>query len=233
MERQSNKQIKIWIDGVWTLEDFTMEDVKAGQTFKLDGQEYVALGDGYIDKGVPTIDCRAPYPQFDDDTLDGFQPTPTDQICTKCREVADCLHDETDCERCDQPWWFRTSPEFMESRIAAPTSDESWDTVFLSVARSIANLSKCASRQFGAVIVKDRRILSTGFNGAPTRTTLCQKPEATCPRQLLGMKKVDPLHDQETKVISLIGTGRGCFNDGKYISTVQMEDSVWHIFEVV
>lgn len=47
------------------------------------------------------------------------------------------------------------------------------DKNFINVAREIATASKCVSKQVGAVIVKDGRILSTGYNGTPAGYTNC------------------------------------------------------------
>ena len=46
-----------------------------------------------------------------------------------------------------------------------------WDDRFMEMARTIANWSSCyqPNRKIGAVIVKDKRILTTGYNGAPTK----------------------------------------------------------------
>ena len=41
------------------------------------------------------------------------------------------------------------------------------DKIFINIATEIASASKCVSKQVGAVIVKDGRILSTGYNGTP------------------------------------------------------------------
>ncbi len=41
------------------------------------------------------------------------------------------------------------------------------DKNFINIAKEIASASKCVSKQVGAVIVKDGRILSTGYNGTP------------------------------------------------------------------
>ena len=41
------------------------------------------------------------------------------------------------------------------------------DTNFINIAKELASASKCVSKQVGAVIVKDGRILSTGYNGTP------------------------------------------------------------------
>ncbi len=57
-----------------------------------------------------------------------------------------------------------------------------WDTYFMTLARDISTRSTCTRRQVGALIVKERRILSTGYNGAPTGLVHCT-PE-TCLRTL-------------------------------------------------
>jgi len=47
------------------------------------------------------------------------------------------------------------------------------DKNFINIATEIASASKCVSKQVGAVIVKDGRILSTGYNGTPPGYTNC------------------------------------------------------------
>lgn len=47
------------------------------------------------------------------------------------------------------------------------------DKNFINIAHEIATASKCVSKQVGAVIVKDGRILSTGYNGTPSGYTNC------------------------------------------------------------
>ncbi len=47
------------------------------------------------------------------------------------------------------------------------------DKIFIKIAGEIASASKCVSKQVGAVIVKDGRILSTGYNGTPAGYTNC------------------------------------------------------------
>ena len=49
------------------------------------------------------------------------------------------------------------------------------DRNFLNIAHEIASASKCVSKQVGAVIVKDGRILSTGYNGTPAGYTNCSE----------------------------------------------------------
>lgn len=47
------------------------------------------------------------------------------------------------------------------------------DQNFINIAKEIASASKCVSKQVGAVIVKNGRILSTGYNGTPAGYTNC------------------------------------------------------------
>ena len=47
------------------------------------------------------------------------------------------------------------------------------DENFINIALELATASKCVSKQVGAVIVKDGRVLSTGYNGTPAGFTNC------------------------------------------------------------
>ena len=47
------------------------------------------------------------------------------------------------------------------------------DKSFINIAKEIAFASKCVSKQVGAVIVKDGRVLSTGYNGTPNGYQNC------------------------------------------------------------
>jgi dCMP deaminase len=49
------------------------------------------------------------------------------------------------------------------------------DKNFINIAHEIASASKCVSKQVGAVIVKDGRILSTGYNGTPAGYINCSE----------------------------------------------------------
>lgn len=48
-----------------------------------------------------------------------------------------------------------------------------WDEYFLGIADLVSKRSTCLRRYVGAVLVKDKRILATGYNGAPSRITHC------------------------------------------------------------
>ena len=58
-----------------------------------------------------------------------------------------------------------------------------WDEYFLGIADLISKRSTCLRRSVGAVLVKDKRILATGYNGAPSKITHCEA--AGCIREKL------------------------------------------------
>ena len=60
-----------------------------------------------------------------------------------------------------------------------------WDIYFLLLAQVAAMRSTCLRRRVGAVLVRDRQILSTGYNGAPRGVSHCE--EVGCLRERLGI----------------------------------------------
>lgn len=58
----------------------------------------------------------------------------------------------------------------------------SWDVYFLRIARLVAERSTCSRRQVGAVIVQNKRILATGYNGAPKNVPHCFEKPGGCLR---------------------------------------------------
>jgi len=56
-----------------------------------------------------------------------------------------------------------------------------WEEYFMDITRLVAKRGTCLRRQVGAVLVKDKRILATGYNGAPSGVPHCQ--EVGCLRE--------------------------------------------------
>jgi len=48
-----------------------------------------------------------------------------------------------------------------------------WDSYFINIALAVAERSTCDRAQVGAVLVRDKRILTTGFNGSPSGLPHC------------------------------------------------------------
>ncbi len=61
----------------------------------------------------------------------------------------------------------------------------SWNSYFMDIAILVARRSTCLRRAVGAVLVKDRRILATGYNGAPGGVPHCA--ETGCLREKLNV----------------------------------------------
>lgn len=62
----------------------------------------------------------------------------------------------------------------------------SWDQYFVSIVTRVATRSTCRRRHVGAVIVKEKRILATGYNGAPSGLKHCL--EVGCLREDAGIE---------------------------------------------
>ena len=65
---------------------------------------------------------------------------------------------------------------------------DKWDQRFMQMAFTIADWSSCfrAGRSIGCVIVKDKRIMTTGYNGAPAGIKTC-RDKGECLRDKLGI----------------------------------------------
>jgi dCMP deaminase len=70
--------------------------------------------------------------------------------------------------------------------MALENSRPSWDDYFMDITRLVAKRTTCLRRAVGAIIVKDKRILATGYNGAPANVRHCQ--EVGCMRQQLNVE---------------------------------------------
>lgn len=81
------------------------------------------------------------------------------------------------------------------------TERPSWDAYFMQIAHLVKTRATCPRRQVGAVIVKERRILATGYNGAPRGLAHCP-PEG-------------PLHDWPD----------GCMRAGHCIRSLHAEQN--------
>lgn len=61
----------------------------------------------------------------------------------------------------------------------------SWDDYFMEMTKLTATRSSCLRRHVGAVLVKDTRVIATGYNGAPAGVTHCEV--TGCLRQKLNV----------------------------------------------
>ena len=56
-------------------------------------------------------------------------------------------------------------------------------SIFLDVAETISQMSHCVSHKVGAILVKDKRIISTGYNGTPKGFLNCDEVNTNTSRE--------------------------------------------------
>lgn len=99
----------------------------------------------------------------------------------------------------------------------------SWDEYFMKLAHEVATRTTCMRRAVGAIIVKDRRILASGYNGVPTGLTHCS--ETGCLRQELGVPSGQRheicrgLHAEQNAIIQAARYGIDISDSSIYITT--------------
>ncbi len=90
----------------------------------------------------------------------------------------------------------------------------SWDEYFMEMAAVTAKRSTCLRRQVGAVIVKDKHIVATGYNGAPRGLDHCGEREDGCLRIAKGVPSGEKhelcraLHAEQNAIIQAATLGQ-------------------------
>lgn len=86
-----------------------------------------------------------------------------------------------------------------------------FDKAYLRIAKEWGKLSHCNRRQVGAVIVKDRMIISDGYNGTPTGfENPCEDEE--------GYTKWYVLHAEANAILKVAGSTQSCRDATLYIT---------------
>lgn len=67
----------------------------------------------------------------------------------------------------------RFNVKILRSQDMYKYTRPSWTEYFLDIAKAVGRRSTCFRRRYGAIIVKDRIIISTGYNGAPRGEANC------------------------------------------------------------
>ena len=89
----------------------------------------------------------------------------------------------------------------------------SWDEYFMQMAELTAKRSTCLRRNVGAIIVKDKHIIATGYNGAPKGLPHCEELGG-CLRQKLGVPSGErhelcrALHAEQNAIIQAATLGQ-------------------------
>ncbi|WP_435354984.1 deoxycytidylate deaminase [Emticicia sp. SJ17W-69] len=77
-----------------------------------------------------------------------------------------------------------------------------FDDIFMDLAKNLALRSHCVKAQVGAVLTKDTRIISIGYNGPPAHTHNCDEefPHDGCPRDSKGSCSL-ALHAEQNAIL--------------------------------
>lgn len=78
----------------------------------------------------------------------------------------------------------------------------SFDVIYMELAQKLAQRSHCVKMHVGAVLTKDTRIVSLGYNGPPAGTHNCdvEWPEEGCPRDSKGSCSL-ALHAEQNAIL--------------------------------
>ncbi len=99
----------------------------------------------------------------------------------------------------------------------------SWDEYFMEMAELTAKRSTCMRRSVGAVIVKDRRAIATGYNGAPRGIAHCEE-RGGCIRQQMNIPSGQrhelcmALHAEQNAIIQAAAMGNSIEGGTIYIT---------------
>lgn len=100
----------------------------------------------------------------------------------------------------------------------------SWDQYFMDITRLVATRSTCMRRQVGAILVKDRNILATGYNGVPSGISHCDT--VGCLRERLKVPSGERhelcrgLHAEQNAIIQAARHGINIDNSTLYCTTM-------------
>lgn len=86
-----------------------------------------------------------------------------------------------------------------------------YDKAYLRIAKEWSRLSYCKRKQVGAIIVKDRMIISDGYNGTPSGFENCCEDDA-------GFTKWYVLHAEANAILKVAGSTQSCEGATLYIT---------------
>jgi dCMP deaminase len=86
-----------------------------------------------------------------------------------------------------------------------------YDKAYLRIAREWSLLSYCKRKQVGAIIVKDRMIISDGYNGTPSGFENCCEDDE-------GLTRWDVLHAEANAILKVARSTQSCEGATLYIT---------------
>ncbi|TDB66971.1 deoxycytidylate deaminase [Arundinibacter roseus] len=105
----------------------------------------------------------------------------------------------------------------MSKSITNPKPD--FDDIYMELAKNLAKRSHCIKAQVGAVLTKDTRIISIGYNGPPSGTHNCDEEfsETGCPRDSKGSCSL-ALHAEQNAILYAVKNGSNIEGSTLYVT---------------
>lgn len=114
-----------------------------------------------------------------------------------------------------QKWFEKHFPNFMPAKNSS--KQLKYDIAYLRMAREWAKLSYCKRKQVGAIIVKDKMIISDGYNGTPTGF------ENICENEV-GETQWFVLHAEANAILKVASSTQSCAGATLYITLSPCKD---------
>ena len=92
-----------------------------------------------------------------------------------------------------------------------------YDKDYLKIAMELGSLSYCKRKKVGAIIVRDRMIISDGYNGTPSGFDNCCEDEA-------GLTRWDVLHAEANAILKVARSTQSCEGATLYITLSPCKD---------
>jgi dCMP deaminase len=109
----------------------------------------------------------------------------------------------------------------LEHNLTRMADRPSWDSYFIQIAHLVASRATCPRRSVGAVIVRDKRILATGYNGAPRGLPHCPPggPENDWPNGCMRAGHcIRSLHAEQNALLQAAMIGIPCEGASMYVT---------------
>jgi dCMP deaminase len=100
-----------------------------------------------------------------------------------------------------------------------------WDTYFMRIAREVSSRSTCDRKHVGAVVVRDRTILSTGYNGSISGMPHCDEVG----HLMEGGHCVATIHAEANAILQAARNGVAIAGATVYVSA----SPCWHCFKMI
>ena len=100
---------------------------------------------------------------------------------------------------------------YQQKRVMTEEKQRRYDLAYLKMAKEWSKLSHCKRKQVGALIVKDKMIISDGYNGTPTGFDNCCEDEE-------GKTKWHVLHAEANAILKVASSTQGCKGATLYIT---------------